>query len=145
MDRISWRNATRILASSADSGSSRRSTCGSIPNAPPPPTRLAAARRAKERHELAALGREVEVAHGERFADLLLDAGQLQECGHRFGVLVLSARAGDLDAGARAAPQDREEAHRDPRQAEADECDGGRLVGLVAANEREVRPERRAG
>ena len=39
----------------------------------------------------------------------------------------------------------RDDAHRQPGQAEADERDGGRLVGLVRAEQRQVRAERRAG
>ncbi len=63
---------------------------------------LAAAGRAEERHELAALGGQVEVEDGRHVAKPLLDAGQFQE-GH--GLLVLLAGAGDGDAAPRAASE----------------------------------------
>src|SRR5262245_35025795 len=58
-------------------------------------------------------------------------------------LLAALAGAGDGDLAARAAPEQGDEAHRDPRQAEADERDGGLLVGLVAAEDVEVRGEGR--
>src|SRR5215471_11049871 len=59
-------------------------------------------------------------------------------------LLAALAGAGDGDLAARAAPKDRDEAHRDPRQPEADERDGGLLVGLVAAEDVEIGGERRS-
>ena len=48
-------------------------------------------------------------------------------------------------AAARAAADERDDDHRQPGQAEADERDGRRLVGPVRAEELQVRPEGRAG
>src|SRR6185369_11399336 len=59
--------------------------------------------------------------------------------------LVRSMRAGELDLVPGRAPHEGEQTHRDPGQGEADERDGGRLVRLVAADERDVRAERRPG
>src|SRR5438445_9092624 len=52
--------------------------------------------------------------------------------------------AGQLEARPGATPDDRDEAHRDPRQAEADKRHGRRLVGEVAPDQRDVRTEGRA-
>ena len=73
----------------------------SKPGDHPQRRRLAAAGRAEERHELAALGGQVEVEHGGDVAEPLLDAGQSSR--KAMVVLVLLAGAGDGDAAPRAA------------------------------------------
>src|SRR6476469_7995323 len=60
-------------------------------------------------------------------------------------LLAALAGAGDGDLVARATPEHGDEAHRQPGQPEADERDRGLLVGLVAAEQREVRRECRPG
>src|SRR2546422_221714 len=96
MARISVRSDTRIFASRAESGSSRRRTCGLVGRAPAGggPGRRAlepgdhAARRrlpppggAEERHELAALDGELEALDRGVVSEALLNVLELEE-GH---------------------------------------------------------------
>ena len=86
---------------------------------------------------------EVEVLDGDDAAEPLLDAGEVEEAssvGSAPPDRGTSSAAGDPGRG-EPRPIRAMSAHRDPGQPEADERDRGRLVGLVAAEQREVRPE----
>src|SRR5687768_13820041 len=61
------------------------------------------------------------------------------------GLLVSLASAGDRDSAARTAPEQRDEAHGDPRQPEADQGDRGLLVRGDISQLREVDREDLAG
>ncbi len=100
--------------------------------------RLAAAGRAEERDELAALGGKVEVLdRGERrrTASGRRSARGRSSVPHGRGHAQRAASAGaaDLDAGPRPAAEEGDQAHRQPGQPEADERDGGRRVRLRCA------------
>src|SRR6266540_6350251 len=58
---------------------------------------------------------------------------------------VVSAGAGDLDAAGAGAPEHGDQDHGQPGEPKADERHGGRFVGLVASEQRNVRAERGPG